>query len=152
MLSACASLTQRLYALLFAAILGLLCFSPNANAQQLTTYTDTDAAVVTTTISQTLYTTEGQVFTFTASTPSTVTPLTFSTGSVMNAADYMRSKSLATAMPPERSQTASLRSGVPNFYAVDAASAGSRAASVSAIAAVGAAAAAAFGLLGAGAF
>jgi hypothetical protein len=34
-----------------------------------------------------VYTTEGQVYTWTATTPSTVTPVTFSTGSVMDAAD-----------------------------------------------------------------
>ncbi|GAA5871453.1 hypothetical protein JCM3774_005604 [Rhodotorula dairenensis] len=44
----------------------------------------------------------------------------------MNAADYLRSKSLATAVPSQApSQTASLRSGQPNILAADTSSAGS---------------------------
>ncbi|POY75009.1 hypothetical protein BMF94_1985 [Rhodotorula taiwanensis] len=102
-----------------------LCLSvPVLNAQELTTYTDTGAQIVTTTIAPTVYTTEGQVFTWTATTPSTVTPVTFSTGSIMDMNDYIRSKSAATAISLSApSQTASLRGGHPNALAVDHSSA-----------------------------
>ena len=46
-----------------------------------------------------VYTTEGQVYTWTATTPSTVTPVTFSTGSVMDAADCEPNQGEGTSNP-----------------------------------------------------
>ncbi|GAA5954169.1 hypothetical protein JCM8115_003330 [Rhodotorula mucilaginosa] len=124
--------SRLLSVLLLAALLCLLLGAGSeVNAQQLTTFTDTDAAVITTNLPPTVYTTEGQVYTWTATTPSTVTPVTFSTGSVMDAADYLRSKSMATALSQGPSQTASLRSGKPNILAVNSDSASSSSSSSS---------------------
>ncbi|KWU45240.1 hypothetical protein RHOSPDRAFT_33185 [Rhodotorula sp. JG-1b] len=87
---------SRLLTILLAGLLCLLLGAVSeANAQQLTTFTDTDAAVITTNLP-----------------PS----------SVMDAADYLRSKSMATALSQGPSQTASLRSGKPNILAVNSAS------------------------------
>ncbi|GAA5884073.1 hypothetical protein JCM6882_002125 [Rhodosporidiobolus microsporus] len=79
-----------LFALCLAALLFFQLLVGGAAAQGLTTLTEEDnGAIVTTSISPTVYTTSDQIFTWTPSTPPTPTPTIVSHGSVMNIQDYI---------------------------------------------------------------
>ncbi|GAA5902505.1 uncharacterized protein JCM6883_001428 [Sporobolomyces salmoneus] len=74
-----------------------------ANSQGVTTITDGGGEILTTSVSPTVYTTNGEVYTFVPSTPATPTPSIRSFGSVQNLQDYMASRSqkgVAASAPP----------------------------------------------------
>ncbi|GAA5895689.1 hypothetical protein JCM8208_005300 [Rhodotorula glutinis] len=98
------------------AILALLGFVANPASAQETTLTQEDnGQVVTTSIQPTVYTTEGQVVTWTPSTPATPTP-TFSSGRILRVAEYITTQSTGTAGPDP--------TGLPPIKAAYAASGG----------------------------
>ncbi|GAA5958048.1 hypothetical protein JCM3765_006242 [Sporobolomyces pararoseus] len=88
-----------------AALLSLFLsvFLVGVKGQGVTTLTDVDGATVTTSVSPTVYTTNGEAYTFVPSTPTTPTPFVRSFGSVQNLQDYMASRSqkgVAGSQPP----------------------------------------------------
>ncbi|GAA5990301.1 hypothetical protein JCM5350_002085 [Sporobolomyces pararoseus] len=93
------SITAILLLFLSALLLGPV----TVEAQGVTTITDVDGATLTTSVSPTVYTTNGEAYTFVPSTPTTPTPSIRSFGSVQNLQDYMASRSqkgVAGSAPP----------------------------------------------------
>ncbi|GAA5885437.1 hypothetical protein JCM16303_005199 [Sporobolomyces ruberrimus] len=86
-----------------AALATLLSLVYAVAGQGHTTITDESGATETTSVSATVYTTNGEAYTFVPSTPSTPTPSIRSFGSIQNLQDYMASRSnrgVAGSAPP----------------------------------------------------
>ncbi|GAA5997538.1 uncharacterized protein JCM10292_000919 [Rhodotorula paludigena] len=101
----------------FGTLLALLVlFFGAVRAQETTLTREADGVVVTTSIQPTLYTgDDGVVGTFTPTAPQTITPTAFSSGSIMKAADYISTTSVAEKQKGlSRRGNSDLSSGAPS--------------------------------------